>query len=173
MRFTARAVLLNKDTNKILLIKYLDHDSESTKDFSNGFWVLPGGGVKNGESFCEALKREIYEETGIKKILVKNCVLSRNIYLNISNNENDFYYERYYIVEIDEININTKNLTHNETKVIKEYKWWSLNEIKKTKEIIFPLSFTNYIDSVFTNQIAPIDITDSEEILRADYEYIF
>jgi len=33
-----------------------------------GFWVLPGGTPKNGESMEETLKREVFEEAGLKLI---------------------------------------------------------------------------------------------------------
>ncbi|CCQ97088.1 hypothetical protein CULT_560038 [[Clostridium] ultunense Esp] len=54
-----------------MLIKYFDEHSKSTKEFTDGFWVLPGGGVKKYETFEEAGKREIYEETGIINVNVK------------------------------------------------------------------------------------------------------
>lgn len=69
-------MVININTGKILLIKYFDEHSKSTKEFTDGFWVLPGDGVKKYETFEEAVKREIYEETGMINVNVKNCVFS-------------------------------------------------------------------------------------------------
>lgn len=35
-------------------------------DFPGGMFELPGGGIESDESFAEALKREVFEETGLK-----------------------------------------------------------------------------------------------------------
>lgn len=166
MRLTARGILINKNSGNVLFIKYLDRYSKSTMEFTDGFWVLPGGGVEKHETFQDALKREIYEETGITSIIIKNCVLSRIVYGELRNNEQNLYYERYYVVETDEVKISTNNLTNEETEVIKKYKWWSINELKQTKDIVLPLSLKLYVDIALTNPNYPIDITDSDEILK-------
>jgi 8-oxo-dGTP diphosphatase len=38
------------------------------KDPNRGLYVLPGGGVKDGESLEEAFQREVLEETGLKVV---------------------------------------------------------------------------------------------------------
>lgn len=54
-------VLLRDDSGKILIIK------RSTDSKTNpGKWELPGGKVDQGESFDQALLREVYEETNLK-----------------------------------------------------------------------------------------------------------
>ncbi len=54
-------VLITDEDNKILILK------RSTDSKTNpGKWELPGGKVDQGESFDQALIREVSEETGLK-----------------------------------------------------------------------------------------------------------
>ena len=54
-------VLITDEDNKILILK------RSTDSKTNpGKWELPGGKVDQGESFDQALIREVSEETGPK-----------------------------------------------------------------------------------------------------------
>ncbi|MFC2136173.1 NUDIX hydrolase [Bacteroidota bacterium] len=52
-----------------------------TDDFFSEIWHTPGGGVEEGETFEEALHREIMEETGLKIKIVK--LLGDNIIMGI------------------------------------------------------------------------------------------
>ena len=52
-----RVIILNAE-HKMLIVK--QHHKE--KDI----WLVPGGGIEDGESSFEAAEREVFEETGIK-----------------------------------------------------------------------------------------------------------
>lgn len=61
-----RAVIIN--SSKILLINRIkDNDS---------YWVIPGGAVEQGENHEQAVKRECFEELGIK-VRVEKLFLQR------------------------------------------------------------------------------------------------
>ena len=172
MRYTARGIVVDKSTKNILLIKYIDKNSPSTIEFTEGFWVTPGGGVEKNESFKDALKREIFEETGIENVEIKNCIFSRIAYAKLNNIEQNMYYERYFLVETNEVTINNENITDGEREVIKEYKWWSVDELRHTKEKVFPIGFKNFIDMNIVSYKYPIDITDSTDILKVNDDNI-
>jgi 8-oxo-dGTP pyrophosphatase MutT (NUDIX family) len=59
VRHTARAVLLDPE-DRILLVHWINVD--------NGVdvWLMPGGGIEDGEDVETALRRELREETGLQ-----------------------------------------------------------------------------------------------------------
>ncbi len=70
IRKEVQAVLYNrfgKDT-RILLVKKLD-----LKNF-NYRWRLLKGGIENGEKEVDALKREIFEEVGLRDVFVEKKI---------------------------------------------------------------------------------------------------
>jgi len=58
-RITVKAIIFNE--GKILLLRR----KMASRD-GHGFWELPGGGLKFGETLEEALQREVLEETGLE-----------------------------------------------------------------------------------------------------------
>lgn len=58
------------DDNKILMVKQYVKGKKIV-------WTLPGGSVEDGETYCEALKRELFEETGYKiginRVILDTC----------------------------------------------------------------------------------------------------
>jgi len=60
LRIGVGVVVINKN-NKIFVAKRLDNKKN---------WQMPQGGVNNKELFLDAMKRELFEETGIKNIKI-------------------------------------------------------------------------------------------------------
>lgn len=50
---------------KVLAVKHLHDDKEVD------YWAIPGGGLNDGESFADGLKREMIEELGVSPAIGK------------------------------------------------------------------------------------------------------
>lgn len=124
IRNCSRALIINKE-NKILLQRF-----EFPKNNGNKIlWVTPGGGLKNNESYEDALLRELYEELGIKIKIYEAPVLILDVPID-GIKETFISHEVYYLISFREnIDIFLNNMTNNEKNTFKGMKWWSKEEL--------------------------------------------
>ena len=121
------AIVFNKN-NQVFVGKRIDNPGK--------FWQMPQGGVDDGEKYLEAMKRELFEETGIKNFeLVKEIegmteyelpdYLLGKIWKGKYRGQNQKWFIMNFIGKDDEINIKTKNPE------FLEWKWIQISELPK------------------------------------------
>lgn len=69
-RVSVKAFITNSD-DQVLVVRE-----------NQDWWDLPGGGLDHGELPQDCLKREIYEELGIKDVHVGEIAYSKTLYLD-------------------------------------------------------------------------------------------
>ncbi|MDZ7729531.1 MAG: NUDIX domain-containing protein [Dehalococcoidia bacterium] len=72
-RPAARALLFDEQ-DRLLLFRLAAEATQARRPL----WMPPGGGVHEGESYFDAVQREIWEETGLQGVEVGPCVWYRN-----------------------------------------------------------------------------------------------
>ncbi len=155
-RETARLVLFD-DRKKILMIKIEDsavHDPKQSQ--KKTFWFTPGVKVEEGESAEVAAKRELFEETGIRQAdEFGPCIWKGSVVLNWKGGKTQLD-EKFFFVRVKSQAISTENFTQEEKKVIKEHRWFSLKDLKNTKEIFIPKDLGSLVQEILEGKI-PIE----------------
>lgn len=161
IRDTVRILLLNKK-KELLLICIEDPNIISVDGKKhNRFWFTVGGKIDQNETILEAAKRELFEETGIKK---ENAVFGPIVwYGEVELQTRDkfiLFKEKFMIVNTDQININPSNLSENEKSLIKAFEWFSLEKIINHEDVIFPIALKDYLPDILQGNypINPIKI---------------
>ena len=90
IRQAVRAVVLDPE-DRVLLVRFEFPDS-GTK------WALPGGGIEEGESDHDALRRELSEEVGAPPVQIGPHVWNRLHIVPFIDGSHDGQIERIYVV---------------------------------------------------------------------------
>ncbi len=99
-----------------------------------GKYDLPGGGVDVGEKLEDALKREVYEETGIK-IKIKRLIACKDAFFKMPAPRNNFVHTIIMYFECSVIGgkLSNKNFNSFEKEYADMPEWVDLKNIDKIK----------------------------------------
>ena len=109
------------------------------------YWATPGGGVEGGESFADAARRELFEETGIVVDTVGGDVARREFVLRLVDGEYVTADERFFVVRVADRALSRDRWTSSEVEVMTDYRWWSLEELRSTSERVFPQTLADIL----------------------------
>lgn len=101
------------------------------------FWVTAGGECEVGESFAEAARRELFEETGITADPGEQIARTTPQFITVEG-ESVQADERYFLVRVNDASIDTSHHTELEQKVMTQHRWFALDELASWHEAVFP-----------------------------------
>ncbi|MEO0419682.1 MAG: NUDIX domain-containing protein [Pseudomonadota bacterium] len=101
------------------------------------FWVTAGGECEPDESFEQAARRELFEETGLCADPGMQIARTTPQFVTIEG-EPIQADERYFILRVADETISTAHHTELEQKVMTQHRWFARAELAQWHEAIFP-----------------------------------
>jgi 8-oxo-dGTP pyrophosphatase MutT (NUDIX family) len=117
----------DRGTTRTLLFKAVD-----------GYWFPPGGGLRAAETYEEAARRELAEETGFTGVDLGGHIWNRRHAFEWRGEILDCH-ERWYLATVPHVfEVDTAGFTPEEREDIVDNRWWSVAELAATAEPLIP-----------------------------------
>ncbi|HEY7627436.1 MAG TPA: NUDIX domain-containing protein [Ilumatobacteraceae bacterium] len=153
IRDAARALLIDPD-DRVLLVRF--EFPTATR------WALPGGGVEDGESHIEALRRELEEEVGLVDVEIGPQVWHRLHIVPFLNGQFDGQREKIHLVRcaafVPQPRLSWAQLN---AEFVHEIRWWSLPEIAASDAHFVPRELHTLVGALLRDgpPTEPVDVS--------------
>jgi ADP-ribose pyrophosphatase YjhB (NUDIX family) len=146
-RLTARALLLSPQ-DRLLLFRFEDTRPEGP----HVFWATAGGGIEAGETVLEAVRREVFEETGMSELEIGPVVWRHEHVLELGGEE-VLFREDYVLVRCLHEQVCTDRMEALERSLVREARWWALGEIAGSSETIYPAGLARLLGPLLAGDL--------------------
>jgi len=157
-RQAARALLIAG--RSVLLIEGRD----PARPDRGTWWLTPGGGIEAGESLEAAVTREILEETGLAVApdAVGKVVATRVAHFDFD--ERTFrQHESFFAVHTAPFSPTDSGWDDLERRELIAHRWWTLEELIATDEIVYPSELAVLMNAVLDGDIgSPMQLRGDE-----------
>ena len=153
-RLTVKLLLLDEQ-DRLLLIH--SRDPRSGQDC----WYPVGGGIEPGETVQQAAGREAADETGLVELPVGAPVWIRDHTYRYGGREVEVH-EEWLLHRVRHFHPAPAALTDYESKTIHRFHWWSIENLIKTTDTVYPPRLGHRLSCLLKNRIPSIPIDISE-----------
>ena len=142
-RIAARLLLLSP-AERLLLPR---GEGGPIAEAAESFWFTVGGGLEPGESAADAARREIIEETGLTDAVLGPSVWYSEQILTFEG-ALTLFAETFFVAHARNEALDDAGWTELEREMIREWRWWSLEDIAASDEVIFPVGLADLLGAV-------------------------
>ena len=152
-----RAAVAKVRNRRAVRALVLSHGDEALMlRFANPFggkdvWLTPGGGIHPGEDDRTALRREVWEETGLR---LPACapLIWRRVHTYPLRGEQVRQSEDIYYARVPRFTPTVaNNPARGEVDIFREFRWWPLEEILASRELFVPRGFAGLLADIIAN----------------------
>ena len=149
-RPSSRLLIIDRN-NRVLLFRFMFNRGPLA---GQNYWATPGGALEAGESFADAARRELFEETGILRDAVGQQVAEREFAFQLHDGEYVMAEERFFLVRVTDQSLSRDHWTPIEIEVMTDHRWWSVEELTSTSEAVFPETLVAILASIEQDRLA-------------------
>ena len=146
-RQAARAIVLTECPAHILLLRH------ERPDQAGDFWLLPGGGCKRGESSLNAVRRELWEETGLALAHDPPLVWRRRHTFTRAGLATEQHEDIYLIRTASFQPTSANNTDLSEVGIFAEFRWWTVEEILASEEVFGPRNLGRLLEDLLEHGV--------------------
>ena len=154
VRHIARAIVLDP-ADRLLLIAYTSVHTKGADGEPLRFWFMPGGGLEPGEDHVTACARELGEEIGRSDVTIGPQIASCDGPFHLFKQSRDAR-ERYFLVRLPDDRVDTSLLAETEDNPVLGTRWWTLDELRETRERIEPAGLASVVAHAISGTTAPV-----------------
>lgn len=157
-RRAARVVVLDS-TDRLLLINARDPVRRGAD-----WWEIPGGGIDPGETSLDAVRRELWEEAGIRDAEIGPCVWTQTVEFTFGG----WHFEQdewVHVARFDGTATGPRALEALEALAFGEQRWWSVDEVLERSPRTIPYRLPEFLPHLLSGEVPvePLDITPTPE----------